>query len=340
MKLAPTLVGVGRFELPASWTRTMRATNCATPRNHIFTFTGRAAHVRLNICEPPLHSHYIIIIKVALVKKKLPHNLPATGIYMISGGGAMRECKVYLASALFICLTAVKLCFPSVPDRLRRQGAELLCSGTDYGKAIQAIGRSLAQGQLEEQLVQVLEYINPPEDKTVPAGETCWLPFLSGDGAASLTAADIPASLLAGEDALSGRVSLDAPQLPFDHCSPVEGTVSSRFGSREDPLDSEPGFHYGTDIAADSGTQVLAFASGQVSHAGTDDGYGNYCIVQHSDGYATLYAHLSKCIVSSGQEVEEGQVIGCVGQTGRATGPHLHFELSCQGLYLDPENYL
>ncbi len=251
----------------------------------------------------------------------------------------MREYKIYLASALFICLSAVKLCFPQIPAQLRRETAEILCSEKDYGATVQALGRSLAQGRLEDRLVQVLEYIGPHGGQSIPSQEALNTPIVSDTGDVDLEDPESE-TLQAAEDPLPDNVSLDVPRLPFEYSCPVTGTVSSCFGPREDPLDSEPGFHYGTDFAADSGDSVLAFAQGVVNAAGTDEGYGNYCIIEHSEGYSTLYAHLSECVVREGQEVEMGQLIGYVGQTGRATGPHLHFELSCNGMYLDPESYL
>lgn len=251
----------------------------------------------------------------------------------------MREYKIYLASALFICLSAVKLCFPQFPAQLRRETAEILCSEKDYGATVQALGRSLARGRLEDRLVQVLEYIGPHGGQSIPSQQALNTPIASGTGDTDLEDWEYE-TLQSVEDPLPDNVSRDVPRLPFEYSCPVTGTVSSCFGPREDPLDSEPGFHYGTDFAADSGDSVLAFAQGLVSAAGTDEGYGNYCVIEHSEGYLTLYAHLSECVVREGQEVEKEQLIGYVGQTGRATGPHLHFELSCNGMYLDPENYL
>ena len=254
----------------------------------------------------------------------------------------MREYKIYLASALFICLSAVKLCFPQFPAQLRRETAEILCSEKDYGATVQALGRSLAQGRLEDRLVQALEYIGPGDggrQEAVQVGETWDVP-LSGGVAPEAAGAEDNASGSASGLELPHNVSSQVPALPFEYVSPALGKVSSRFGYREDPMEGEAAFHYGVDLAADSGDKVLAFAQGVVLAAGTDEGYGNYCLIQHPEAYVTLYAHMEVCLVQEGQEVEKEQLIGYVGQTGRATGPHLHFELSCNGMYLDPENYL
>ena len=128
--------------------------------------------------------------------------------------------------------------------------------------------------------------------------------------------------------------------LGFDYCTPVFGTVSSGFGYREHPVEGEERFHYGLDIAADEGTAVECFADGTVKAVGESSSYGKYVIVSHQGGYDTLYAHCSKITVSSGTAVTEGQTIAKVGQTGIATGPHLHFELHRDGVYLNPVYYV
>lgn len=258
----------------------------------------------------------------------------------------MQEYKIYLASAAFICLTAVKLCFPTIPAQLRQEALDILCSGTDYGSAIQAMGRSLSRGQLDSELVQALEYIKSPS-----YGQADMIP--AGDLSGTVSVYTYPSSkdsynqtLSAGrkivfpEQASVDNTSADMPPLPFEYVSPVPVSVSSPFGYREHPVEGEYLFHYGIDLAADEGQAVLAFADGQVSFAGTDEGYGNYCILSHADGFSSLYAHLDSLAVEKGQELEMGQLLGHAGQTGNATGPHLHFELMYHGLYLNPEYYL
>lgn len=128
--------------------------------------------------------------------------------------------------------------------------------------------------------------------------------------------------------------------LDFDYCTPVCGTLSSSFGYREHPVEGEERFHYGVDLAADTGTAVSCFADGTVTAVGESSSYGKYCIVTHSGGYATLYAHCSRITVSSGAEVSQGEKIAEVGETGMATGPHLHFELHQNGIYLNPIYYV
>ena len=140
--------------------------------------------------------------------------------------------------------------------------------------------------------------------------------------------------------AVPANVSYAVNELPFAHASPVAGYTSSGFGYRLHPLENKVKFHYGTDFAANSGTAVCAFADGTVLAAGQDDGYGNYVKIRHADGYTTLYGHCSKLLVRAGETVTMGQKIALVGATGKATGPHLHFELMHDGYYYNPEFYL
>lgn len=106
-----------------------------------------------------------------------------------------------------------------------------------------------------------------------------------------------------------------------------EGIISSRFGKRKDPFTRKETFHGGLDMAAEEGTPVYASADGEVSFSDKKGGYGNLIILGHKLGYETLYGHLSSISVRPGEKVRKGQKIGEVGQTGRATGNHLHFEV-------------
>lgn len=116
---------------------------------------------------------------------------------------------------------------------------------------------------------------------------------------------------------------------------PVVGVLSSKFGRRK----GEP--HDGIDIVAPKGTLVGASRSGHVIYAGNKiSGYGNMVIVRHPDTFATVYAHLSKILVKKGDFVSRGQSLGRVGESGRATGPHLHFEVREKSYPTDPLAYL
>jgi murein DD-endopeptidase MepM/ murein hydrolase activator NlpD len=121
---------------------------------------------------------------------------------------------------------------------------------------------------------------------------------------------------------------------------PVEGQRTSGFGMRMHPIDHAERLHSGMDIAAPAGTPIQAAAAGQVVFSGTQAGYGNVVVIQHAEGYATLYAHNADNLVSVGTPVSQGQPIATVGSTGRSTGPHLHFEVRKDGKRLDPVQFL
>jgi murein DD-endopeptidase MepM/ murein hydrolase activator NlpD len=154
-------------------------------------------------------------------------------------------------------------------------------------------------------------------------------------------------------EAMSGRVSralesgltpnfggdwtelADAPSM-----WPVEGRVASSFGERQDPINGEGAFHTGIDIDAPYGTPVRAAADGDVSGAAMGAGYGREVVLDHGHDVSTIYGHLSAIAVVPGQHVTRGQVIGYVGQSGRATGPHLHYEVRVHNVPVNPYKYL
>jgi len=103
--------------------------------------------------------------------------------------------------------------------------------------------------------------------------------------------------------------------------------VSSKFGYRIHPVKNIKKFHYGIDLACPKGTIIYAVTDGKVARSNFANGYGNYIIINHSNGVTTAYAHLNTRNVKNGDYVKKGDVIGYVGSTGRSTGPHLHFEV-------------
>jgi len=153
--------------------------------------------------------------------------------------------------------------------------------------------------------------------------------------------------------ALSGRVSralegglspnfagdwtelADAPSM-----WPVEGRLGSGFGERQDPINGEGAFHAGIDIDAPYGTPVRATADGEVTGESMGSGYGIQIVLDHGHDLLTVYGHLSAMAVVPGQHVTRGQVIGYVGQSGRATCPHLHYEVRVHRVPVNPHKYL
>lgn len=121
---------------------------------------------------------------------------------------------------------------------------------------------------------------------------------------------------------------------------PVAGFIRSGFGMRRHPILGTVRMHAGIDLVAPNGTLVKAADGGQIIQAGYDGGYGYSVVIYHGGGFATWYAHLSRILVAVGQNVSRGEVIGLVGATGLATGPHLHFEVRINGAAQNPLEFL
>lgn len=195
----------------------------------------------------------------------------------------------------------------------------------------QAICRRL---WLEEDVFPAEEAEEPPapvEDQPEPVEEPETLPPV---GTVIETAADTGQALPEG-------VNLDHLSLgDLQSVTPVMGTVTSGFGFRDHPVDGGVNFHHGIDIAANKGTDILAFADGVVEYVGESNVYGLYMQLDHSNGIKSFYAHCSSLDVHKGDTVAMGQVIGTVGDTGNATGSHLHFQISLDGTVLNPTYYI
>jgi murein DD-endopeptidase MepM/ murein hydrolase activator NlpD len=143
------------------------------------------------------------------------------------------------------------------------------------------------------------------------------------------------------------KKSADAISIPSGAVSSIEkyqtqptasasATIGSRFGYRRDPFTRRSRFHSGLDIKAAAGEPIAASLSGTVQYAGWYHGYGNWVIVDHGGGVTTHYAHLSVFAVEDGQKVERGTLVGYAGRTGRATSPHLHYELRVDNTPVNP----
>jgi len=121
---------------------------------------------------------------------------------------------------------------------------------------------------------------------------------------------------------------------------PVKGWVTSGFGPRVSPFTEKPAWHDGLDIGAAANAPVQAPAQGRVTTVGFDPKLGNVVKLDHGYGIETLYGHLAKALVKEGQRVKRGDVVGLVGSTGLATGPHLHYMVKVNGQALDPNKYI
>lgn len=127
-------------------------------------------------------------------------------------------------------------------------------------------------------------------------------------------------------------------QLPLGR--PLTTRITSGYGARKDPINHRKAFHAGIDFKGRTGDKVHATGSGIVRRSAYNRGFGNCIVIDHGHGYETLYAHLSKRRVKAGAKVTRGQVIGLVGNTGRSTGSHLHYEVHHHKKTIDPMKFL
>ena len=171
------------------------------------------------------------------------------------------------------------------------------------------------------------------DEKRLSVGTRLWVPR-SGDGGQATQLASRKAAKQARADARK-RASKEARrEARLDFKWPLKGRLTSSFGMRR----GRP--HEGIDVAAPRGSSVRAAESGKVIYSGRLGAYGRCVIVKHAGNYRSIYAHATKTLVKKGQFVDRGQKIATVGSTGRATGPHLHFEIRRRESPRDPMLYL
>lgn len=121
---------------------------------------------------------------------------------------------------------------------------------------------------------------------------------------------------------------------------PTEGWISSKFGYRESPFTGRREFHKGMDIANRKGTPILASADGVVTYSGSKGFLGNLIVIDHGHGIVTRYAHADKLLKQQGEKVKRGDAIALMGNSGRSTGPHLHYEVRLNGISVNPSKYI
>jgi len=146
------------------------------------------------------------------------------------------------------------------------------------------------------------------------------------------------AQLMAELEISKGKLQDIANAIPT--LVPIYGKIASPFGMRKHPIKKVNKAHEGVDISCSKGDPILAAASGVVEYSGYNSGYGYHVIIDHKNGYRTLYAHSSKLLVKKGELVIKGKKIALVGSTGLSTGPHLHFEIRIGNTPVDPMQYI
>ena len=203
------------------------------------------------------------------------------------------------------------------------------------------------KAELEEQIAAAVEVINQLQND-IDAAKAEYAKAAAAEAAAQASINAIIAQMQAEEEAARQEAAENNQQYTGTGSTatgtyiwpcPSSTYVTSAFGMRDHPLFGDERPHTGIDIAGSAGSEVLAADSGTVAVATYSSSYGNYVTIYHSNGDYTLYAHMSSLAVSAGQSVTQGDVIGYVGSTGWATGPHLHFEIRVNGSTVDPLSY-
>ena len=203
-----------------------------------------------------------------------------------------------------------------------KDAAEYVFTPSD---AVQASSDNIEAEVSENITVESFEVISDETGETVAVGE-----ITEGSGGGDIEAKEAAA----GTSFAPYFVSVD-PVMPVENAR-----ITSRFGYRTNPVSGKYGFHTGLDLAAAEGTPVSAAFYGIIIETGSSDVWGNYVLIEHSEGFRTYYCHLSEIYVNEGAVLRQGETIGTVGSTGWSTGPHLHFEVRINGVRVNPEQLL
>ena len=222
-------------------------------------------------------------------------------------------------------------------DALREEKAKLEAEIDEATQLLVSIGEDLENRQAE------FDAIMAEEERTEAAIDKLVAQLEAERAEAARKAAEEAAAKAAAQGGGGGGASTGGGSAGAtgSFIFPVASYVyiSSRFGERVHPITGELKNHNGMDIASNMGTTVYAADGGKVVLAEWYGGYGNCIMIDHGNGYKTLYGHLSSINVSNGQNVSQGAVIGAVGSTGNSTGPHLHFEVYANDSRIDPEQF-
>ena len=239
--------------------------------------------------------------------------------------------RVIVCGVLFVALIGLKLLMPGNLSALRGTLGQWLVRDADFVSAFSAVGRAASGEQAwSDSLSEAYIAVFGGESKAQEVSSNLIGMTVSEQDVSGLTSTRELPALAVGEQRILG----------FSYTAPLSGAVTSPFGWRDDPNGAGECFHYGMDIGCEKGDIIRAFADGTVTAIAESTELGKYIIVTHAGGYTTLYAHCSRINASSGQSVRMGDPIAEVGDTGDATGYHLHFELHQNNMYLNPVYYV
>lgn len=275
----------------------------------------------------------------------------------VSGGrGKKRALRIWSSVVIFALAVCVRAIAPRFAQNMSGELSAAIDHSVDYRAVFSAVGSFVSGESSLGETIAVLkssrgEDVQPAAAEIAePSGaaeynlQSSYLQCLEAGMESQQTAPAMAETentvTYEAESELPDNVCAELVELPFEYTRPVLGVKSSDFGYREHPIDNENKFHYGMDFAADEGDDIFAFADGHVAASGVSETAGKYLIISHGNGWTTQYFHCSEVLATGGSRVTRGQVVAAVGQTGAATGPHLHFELICDGVYHDPGLYL
>ncbi len=239
-----------------------------------------------------------------------------------------------------LALGYVPMTGENVADRADRLFSNMTLSLKEIeAEQLQRI-EELANGasQTADEIAAILRRQGVPIDEqaALPATDAVGGPYLAPqsdrDFNASLNALDVALTRLE-------TVRDTAKRLPFANPAPGR-EITSRFGNRPDPFFGGLAMHAGIDFRAPTGTEIRSTGAGKIVTASFSGGYGNMVEIDHGLGLSTRYGHMSRILVSEGDTVETGQILGLAGSTGRSTGPHLHYEVRRNGDPVDPMRFL
>lgn len=265
--------------------------------------------------------------------------------------------RLVVCALVFVLILLCKTWFPAEVEAFAQGISRFVGRSADFTEAFASVGRAVSGeddvGQSLQDAFQAVfgpseirteETVGAEHDLTHNEPETQMvnLSVTVGNTSENVAGSSEDFVDLSGGYAMQSipeNASLEQRNLGFPCTSPINGVLTSAFGWREHPTQGGTKFHYGIDLAAEMGSEIVAFADGEVFAVGESSTLGKYIILTHLGGYKTLYAHCSEILVRSGS-VMMGEVIARVGESGSVTGAHLHFELQDGTLYLNPIYYI
>jgi murein DD-endopeptidase MepM/ murein hydrolase activator NlpD len=273
---------------------------------------------------------------------------------ILAGGGAILALVLAVFLTDYVSMNVIRHRYKA----LTREAAEQKAKIADYERSINELKTTVANFENYTKKLNIMVGLKSPDVLKAPAG--------LGGGASEPETSEPGASVPAGapqsespaqgsiqgliqkaqsiESNLNSLVSIsESTSLRLattPSIMPVAGWVSSGFGVRADPFTGREQMHWGLDISTNTGNPIVATADGIVLQVLTDKYLGKHIILSHGNGITTLYGHMSGFAIVAGQTVKRGDVIGYVGMTGKAVGPHVHYEVHKDGKPVNPYNFI